>query len=182
MRGRERIAFALTLALAAGPACHDGADDRRADRAAELATSSDHELDRTRANLARDQIVRSEHVARRAAQAASADQDFEIRRDQVVTELRARHDVIANQTTLLAALGQHLPVTDAGRAEIREKLAIFNLRIDDTGHAIEDLALTPSSVWARHADDLTDMMKRLDDARVAAWHAVATAPRIGRGS
>jgi hypothetical protein len=147
----------------------------RAEHAAKAANASAAELDHARDELAAKSVqpaTGADRVARRAVQAAKADEEFELRKDLFVRSLRGRHDVMAREVPMLASLATVERVTDDARSAMRETLAVFQLRLDDVGHAIEDLAQVPAADWEHRADDVGRMMKRLDDARQQAWHAV----------
>jgi hypothetical protein len=184
MRTDRQLAVALGtfVALAAG-ACRQ-TEERRADHAADMVAATARALDQARVELARRSAASTlgaDRVARRAIQAAKADQEFELRRDLVVRGLRAKHDVIAHDMPMLAALASSMQVDDDAHAKMRESLTGFQIRVDDAGLAIDDLETVPAATWKPHERAVDDDMRRLEHARAEAWHAIARGVPLLRG-
>ena len=79
--------------------------------------------------------------------------------------------VIATQPIIINTMAQVFPLTEAGRAQVTEKLQALQMRFDEAKNLIE-------------AGDAQapDAMKKLDAARKDAWDALDKAPRVDRSS
>jgi hypothetical protein len=79
-------------------------------------------------------------------------------------------------------IAQALPLTEAGRTGIDEKLQIFQMRLDETINLIGRLDRATAEQYAEADDEVSAAMKRLEEARLAAWKALDDAPRNDRSS
>ena len=137
-------------------------------------------------NSARDSAgvvaAQAKDVSGTAADLAKAQTTFEVQRETRLATLRSVHSVIASQTRYLGAMATALPLTVPARASVNEKLAVFQMRIDETGNAIQALQTIDAPAWdARHLE-VNQAMDRLEDARKDAWKSLSDAKRIDRTS
>jgi hypothetical protein len=117
-------------------------------------------------------------VSEKAGDLAKASADFEVRRQQRVTELRMLHGVIASQPMLINTLATAIPLTDRARATLNEKMQIFQMRVDETGNAIEALQGVGPEDWEARNSEAEKSKDRLEDAREDAWEALNDGDRI----
>jgi len=121
-------------------------------------------------------------TVKKTAETAAASATFEARRGERVRELRVVRDVIGSQPTLMTQLASHLPLTDTGRADVDDKIRVLQMRMDEAGNVLAELATISVDGFKSKDDQAADVMKRLDDARDDAWTALDKAPRTDRSS
>lgn len=172
------VLAAVVAVLFATPACKPDSA-RKADRAAEAVTNQRAQLER---ELDADKPVttKAADVLEHAGRLAQADAEFRRQRDLRVDILRGRHSVYATQSLLIASMAESFPLTDDGRADVNEKLTTFHSILDETEDLIEGLHRADASTFPKLDEQATDAMKRLDDARSAAWDALEDAPKAAR--
>jgi hypothetical protein len=66
--------------------------------------------------------------------------------------------------------------------QVKEKLDVLQLRLDETKNMIEGLRHVDAGHWKDRDDKVENAMQSLDDARKDAWKAVEDAPRVDRSS
>lgn len=147
----------------------EGLPDRVGDRLAKRDIDDDIE----------DVAEETREVTDQAVDLARAEDDFAIKKQTRTSELRALHQVIASQPMLINALSGAAPLTDRARADVSEKLVIFQMRLDEAGNAIESLTPVPAADWEMREDTAAGAMDRLEDARADAWEALKDGDRIG---
>jgi hypothetical protein len=131
------------------------------------------------ADRAADRVREQQHALEDLSR---ADADFHARRDARIAELDSAHAAIAAQPKLIAVFAAALPLTDAGRATLDDKLHVVQVRLDETANLIEALRHTESDLWKQREAQVAAAMRHLDEARDAAWKAVGDAPRIHTSS
>lgn len=175
---------AVALALVAAQGCKP--DSRKqADKAADRVVDKQQALGDERDRLADkklDEVKQSKHVVEKSGDLADATATFEARRDVRIAALRAMHQVIATQPELISNLAQSLDLTDKGRADVNEKLQVFQMRLDETGNLIQSMKQVDAQEFKDRNDATADAMNRLEDARKDAWKALDDAPRTDRAS
>jgi hypothetical protein len=144
---------------------------RKADRAAE-------DVLEQRADLKKAAQGEPHQVAVESKELSAAAQRFTETKRIRIAALRGEHSVIATQIKLISTLAEHSPITDAGRADINNKLSAFQLRLDEAKNQIEGLAGAAVDTWEQRDDAVRDAMSALESARKAAWRALDDAPRI----
>ncbi len=113
---------------------------------------------------------------------AEAKANFEARREVRYRALEAQLQVIATQPALISSMASAFPLTEAGRANVTQKLQAFQMRLDEAKNQVQ-LVKTSLLDYFKDADDkATDAMNKLDDARKDAWDALDKAPRTDRSS
>src|SRR5258705_7860746 len=100
------------------------------------------------------------------------------RRDDRVRDLSARHAVLATQPLLINVLAGATPLTDRARAELNERLEIFQMRVDQAGNLIAELEAIDSAQLEARLEDVLDALNRVDEARARAWEALHHGDRI----
>ena len=163
---------------------------RKADNAAENVTEQRRDLEKAesalsdeRKDIAEEQkaiLGESKQIAKEGAELAKAQSEFEFRRTARINALRAELAVLATQPNLISTMSQNFALTDDARAHISEKLAVFQLRLDEARNMIEGLVHVDAAQWTARHDAVRDAMKRVDDARDGAWDALEDAPRVER--
>jgi hypothetical protein len=131
-----------------------------------------------RSDLKQAAQVGSDKVAVEAKELSAAAQRFTEKKRIRIAALRGEHSVIATQVRLISTLTEHSRLTDAGRADINNKLSAFQTRLDEANNHIEGLSGAGADVWEQRDDAVRDVMKALESARKAAWRALDDAPRI----
>jgi len=117
-------------------------------------------------------------VGQEATELATAARDFEQRRQLRVQELRAVHGVIASQPMLINMIAGQTPLTDRARADVAEKMQVFQMRVDEAGNAIQALQGVDAASFEARDDAAAKAMDRLRDARADAWEALDKGDRI----
>ncbi|MDB4958689.1 MAG: hypothetical protein JWO36_6258 [Myxococcales bacterium] len=174
--------LALALGIVAGQGCNNAARD--ADKAADRVIDKQKDLtrkdDRDLAIADKKSSTSGDSAA--SQELADATAAFDARRRIRVTTLRTQHAVIATQPMLISTMVEAFPLTDRGRADVNEKLTIFQMRLDETGNLIQGLQAASPQDFKDRNDAASDAMNRLDDARKDAWKALEDAPRTDRSS
>jgi hypothetical protein len=172
--------FALALGLAAGACNNDSAS--RANRAANKLVDRTADLVDLQKRKLENATGEVKEVGERARDVTKAQLDFAAKRTARIDVLRVQHGLIALQPTMITGLASIAPLTDAGRADVNEKLELLQMRLDETGNLIQDLKTTDAQTFSAKDDEASDAMKRLVSARDAAWKALDDAPRAVRSS
>jgi len=173
--------LAVIAGLLAAGACNRGAA-HDADRAADKAQKEMDKVHNAQQDLANDGLDHSKKLADKASDYAAAQSDFEQKRQIRVEVLHSEHALIASQPVLVSALANLAPLTDAGRADVNEKLQILMMRLDETGNAITALQSVDAASWQDRDNEASRAMSRLADARDAAFEALRKAPRTERSA
>ena len=174
-----------TLIVAIGLVAAQGCKTEGSHKAAEKVVDKQDDLRDSRKDLADkkiDEVDKSKSVVKRSGELAEATGDFDARRQMRIDALRAEHQAIATQPLLITTMAQAFPLTEAGRADVNEKLQVFQMRLDETGNLINGLRKTTAEDYKQSDDAVGDAMEKLDDARKAAWKALQDAPRTDRSS
>lgn len=161
----------VALAIAVGFAGCKPDTARKADRAAE-------NLLEQRADLKEAVKAQPDQVATESKELSDAVQLFAERKRIRIAALRGEHSVIATQLRLISTLTEYSQLTDAGRADINNKLSMFQRRLDEASNHIEGLSGASAEVWRERDDAVREVMTTLESARRAAWKALDDAPRI----
>jgi hypothetical protein len=127
---------------------------------------------------AKDIADNSKDVAEQVGELKTAEADFAVRRGNRVAELRWAHGVIASQPMLINTIGGVTALTDKARADLAEKMQIFQMRVDEAGNQIEALQTADASIFEDRNDAAAEAMERLEAAREAAWEALNDGDRI----
>ena len=114
----------------------------------------------------------SEDVAAAAKDVKTASNEFDEARLNRVNQLRATHQVIAAQPQMLNVFAGITPLTDRARADLSEKMQIFQMRIDEAGNAIEALQGVDERNFEERNDTAAKAMERLEEAGDDAWEAL----------
>ena len=127
---------------------------------------------------AKDIADNSKDVAEQTRELKTAEADFSVRRGNRVSQLRMVHSVVSSQPMLINTLGGVTALTDKARADLAEKMQIFQMRVDEAGNAIESLQATDANGFETANDAAAKAMSRLEDAREDAWEALNDGDRI----
>lgn len=160
---------ALAIALAFAGCKPETA--RKADRAAK-------DVLHQRADLEKAVEQQPERAGAESQELSAAAKQFIERRRIRIAALRGQHSVIATQLQLISTFAEAARITDAGRADINNKLSAFRMRLDEAANHIEGLRDTGADSWQQRHDAVQDAMDVLESARKAAWRALDDAPRI----
>lgn len=120
----------------------------------------------------------SKEVREQTGELQTAENDFSIRRAERVSQLRSVHSVVASQPMLINTLGGATALTDKARADLAEKMQVFQMRLDEAGNAIETLNGADADGFETKNDAAAKAMDRLEDAREDAWEALNDGDRI----
>ena len=171
---------AIALALLAVVACKPESA-RRSDRAAKDLVEEREELVKAARELPDGDVVKgTKAVLEEAGDLARAADRFERQKSRRLAALQLSHDLAASQTGLISVLARDMPITDAARGEINGKLTRLQMRLDEATNLIEGLMRVQLDGWEARNTDVTDAMKRLEDARKDAWDALEDAPKTDR--
>lgn len=107
-----------------------------------------------------------------------AEGDFSVRRGNRAQQLRLLHGVIASQPMLINAVSGVTALTDKARADLAEKMQVFQMRVDEAGNAIEAIQQADASGFEERNDAAAKAVDRLKDARDDAWEALNDGDRI----
>ncbi len=166
----------LLLSLFASSACKPESA-RRADKAAEQVTEAREELTREHVELGTEG---ANDLVARTGELAAATRTFEQRKKLRIEIVRTEHEVIATQPMLIGAMATNFPLTDVGRADVNEKLTTFHSRLEEAANTIQGLQSSDAATWIERNEDVIEAMKRLENARAAAWEALDDAPKAQR--
>lgn len=173
--------LAAVIGLGVVPACKS-TTRHNADRAAERVLDKADKLD-TRVQDQTEAIQeQTAETVKKTAETAAASATFEARRSERVHELRIVRDVIGSQPTVMTQLASHLSLTDTGRADVDDKIRVLQMRLDEAGNVLTELASISVDGFKSKDDQAADVMKRLEDAREQAWTALDKAPRTAGSS
>ncbi|MBA3503361.1 MAG: hypothetical protein M4D80_28215 [Myxococcota bacterium] len=125
-----------------------------------------------------DIVENSKDVAEQVRDLKTAEADFGVRRGNRVASLRVVHSVVSSQPMLINTLGGVTTLTDKARADLAEKMQIFQMRVDEAGNAIESLHTADANGFETANDAAAQAMERLEDARENAWEALNDGDRI----
>lgn len=149
------------------------------DRVAGLPENASGRLDRAEGDHNANQVAdESEDVAEQAKELQSASAEFEARRTERLTSLRAVHSVISAQPNLITTFAGMAPLTVEARNELNEKMQVFQMRLDEAGNAIESLQSADANTFEDRDDTVENAMDRLEEARDDAWEALDDGDRI----
>jgi hypothetical protein len=156
---------------------------RRADRAAEDVVEQRKDVVEAAKKLPDKPLAEgARELFAETGELTKAARKFELQKSRRLAMLQQTHDLAALQTGVIGVLARDLQITDAARGDINEKLTRFQMRLDETANLIEGLFSVEIDVWEQRDSEVTDAMKRLEDARKAAWDAVEDAPHIDRSA
>lgn len=108
----------------------------------------------------------------------TAEAELAVRKGNLVARMRAVHDVVRSQPVLINSLAPLTPLTTNARADLAEKMQVFQMRIDEAGNAIEALAAADAASFEERDDAAEQAMDRLEDARENAWEALNEGDRL----
>src|SRR5882762_4851298 len=120
----------VATALVASQGCKSESA-RKADRAADKVTDTRSDLRDIRKERGKqfvEQVDKSKDLVEKSGELATAESDFQARRNVRIKELRAEHSVIATQPMVIDTLAQAYPITRMGRSALAEKLEVFRMR------------------------------------------------------
>ncbi len=126
----------------------------------------------------KDIAAEARDVGKNARELDNANNEFKYQRMVRVGTLRSVHAVAASQPMLIHAIATSYPFIDKDRAEVSERLVIFQMRLDEAGNAIQSLELVEASDWETRNDAATHALERVEDARDEVWKAVDDADLI----
>ncbi len=176
--------IAIAFALVAAQGCNKD-PSQGAQGAAERVVDRQVQLQDQREELADKQVSdvrKANQLVKTSGELAAATREFEERRAVRMATLRGVHEVIATQPMVISTIAQALPLTEAGRADIDEKLQVFQMRLDEAENLIRALAHARADEYGNDDNAVTGAMKRLEESRKAAWQALDNAPRSDRSS
>jgi hypothetical protein len=148
---------------------------RRAEQAAGEVTEARERMRHARQRV--NDLPRASAVADESDHLVRATTEFERTKAERIQILRAQHEVIATQPKLIATMATNFPLTDAGRADVNERLTMFQRRLDEAADLIQGLEHVDATGWTERDEDVIAAMKRLEDARKDAWEALRDAPK-----
>jgi len=119
-----------------------------------------------------------ERIPVEARELTQAEREFAERKRIRIAALRGEHSVIATQVKLIATLAESFPLTDAGRADVNDKLSKFELRLAEAMNHIDGLKTVDAEAWEARDEQVRAAMDTLNKARATAWDALEDAPRI----
>lgn len=176
-------ALCVAAALVAAAGCRPESSRKAAVAADDVATErADLEAAARKLPDHPDKVAATRQVLVEAGELAEAGKKFHRAKSKRIAVLRSTHDVVATQSGLISTLSRELPITDAARGDINEKLMRFQTRLDEAANMIEGLEKTDVDAWTDLDANMNEVMQRLDDARSDAWKALVDAPRTARGA
>jgi hypothetical protein len=163
------IRFALAIAVVfAGCKPETG---RKAERAAKDVVEQREDLEAATRQT-------PEKLAAEAEELSQATKLFIERKRIRIAALRGEHSVVGTQIRLISTMAEYFPLTDAGRADINNKLTTFQRELDEAKNHIDGLERLGPDEWTTRDDAVQDAMDELDNVRRAAWRALEDAPRV----
>jgi hypothetical protein len=116
--------------------------------------------------------------AAEATEPSRAAQRFDEKKRIRITALRGEHWLTVAQFLLISWVAEHARITDAGRADVNNRLSALQTHLQIAGNHIDGLAAAGVDGWSERDDEVREAMRTLDAARKAAWRALDEAPRI----
>jgi hypothetical protein len=165
------------IVLVAAPAACKSESGRRADKAAERAADKTKSMADRSMEEAKTVTDESAKTEKKGADVATAQADFESKRDTRVQTLQAQRDLISSQVIVINALATGLPLAPDAKTDINNKVSTLQSKLDDAGNAIQELKTSSADDFKAKDDHAGDAMKSLDDARGSAWQALNDAPK-----
>lgn len=120
----------------------------------------------------------SKAIAENVGELKTAESTFDLKRYNRAAQLRNIHSVIASQPVLINVLAGVTPLTDKARAELAEKMQVFQMRVDEAGNAIEAIQTADADGFETRNDAAAKALERLNDAREDAWEALNDGDRL----
>lgn len=117
-------------------------------------------------------------IGKNANELADAQAEFAVQKRARIATLRAVHGVHASQPMLINALVQSFAIEQDDRAEVNEKLQIFQTRLDEAANAIATLDGADVNAWRDRNDTATKAVEAVEDAREDAWDELEDADRV----
>ncbi|MGN6105473.1 MAG: hypothetical protein ACTHU0_10245 [Kofleriaceae bacterium] len=111
---------------------------------------------------------------RSQAPAGHADEQ---RRDDRLRTLVGEFATYATQPLLINSIAMATPLTDQARADLNEKLRVFQLQVDQTGNAIQSMQSVEPAGFEDRDRIASDALDRLAVARDDAWRALEQGQR-----
>lgn len=156
---------------------------RRADRAADRVVDEREDVVEAAKKLPEKPLAEgASELIEETGELSRAARRFEYHKSRRLMTLQSTHDLAATQTGIISVLARDMQLTDAARGDINEKLTRFQMRLDETANMIEGLRNVDIDAWETRNTDVTDAMRRLEDARKGTWDALEEAPRPARGA
>jgi hypothetical protein len=161
------LQLVAAIGLVAAPAACRSDSRSKADKAADrVADQNKRDIEKTlpdyQPNVAKEQ---------------ANDAEFSVRRDMRMQILNIQHEIVQTQPQMISTLASSLALTEAGAADVNDKVRVLEMRLDDATNAIQSLGSTPADDFKKADDAATKAMDRLEDARNDAWKALKDAPR-----
>lgn len=116
----------------------------------------------------------SQQQPRSQAPAGHADEQ---RRDDRLRTLVGEFATYATQPLLINSIAMATPLTDQARADLNEKLRVFQLQVDQTGNAIQSMQSVEPAGFEERDRIASDALDRLAVARDDAWRALEQGQR-----
>ena len=117
-------------------------------------------------------------LAKKVGDVNLAQDDFATKRDARVATLRAFHAIDATNLIEIKLLAGTVNLTEPGRIQLAEKLALAELRIDEAGKMIEQMPTATAATWNGREREMSATMVRLRDAIDAGFASLRDAPRL----
>jgi hypothetical protein len=176
------------VALAIGLACMASCKPesaRRTEQAARKVQEERAQLEQTAARVVenveaeRPRLVSdSVAVIAQASELAHAQSEFERRKAERIECVEATYAVVATQPMVISTLARNLPITDASRGAVNQRLSVMQMHLDEAHNLIEGLHTAGAEVWDKRDAQVRDALERLERARQAAWSTLADAPTV----
>jgi len=174
-------ALALLLAVLGLAACKPESA-RRADRAAKEVVEQRDDVVEAARKIPDQPVEATKAVLAEAGELVKAAHEFEHQKSRRLAALGFQLDTTGIRASLVAMLARDMPITDAARGEINEKLTRLDARLAEATNVIEGLSKVHIDGWHALDSEATEAMKRLADAANAAWDALEDAPHIAPGA
>jgi hypothetical protein len=162
------LQLVAVIGLVAAPAACKSDSRSKADK------SADRVSDQNKRDM--DKMSSPDYQPNVAKEQAN-DAEFTVRRDMRMQILKIEHDIVQTQPQVISTLASSLALTDAGSADVNDKVRVLEMRLDDASNAIQRLGSASAEDFKKVDDDATKAMDRLEDARKDAWKALKDAPR-----
>jgi hypothetical protein len=180
MSFRTLLFCSVTLALAA--ACQD---DRTAalDKAAEEVSDEREDLAEAQKELAATQgqdLEERADVAHASADMATAEVDFDRRRDAMVTDLRFRHHVYQTQAAVARGILADPSMTEDDRQRATDLLLTFERELGESEQAIDALATATAAQWEAANVTVANAFQQLEGAHDDAFDVLGADRKIVR--
>ena len=177
-----RTLFTCGAMLALLASCKDD-QTSNLDESAEAVADKSEELGEKTDELAErggGELSQRADIAHTSADLASAEIDFDQRRDAMVGQLRFLHDVYETQAAVARGMLSDLTLTETDRQAATDRILTFERELGESTEAIDALATSTAAQWDAANVTVSNAFQQLDGAHDDAFDTLSADREILR--